>query len=241
MRTTLPWLRRALRELGKELLDAVLPPACPACREPGPGLCERCRRALVVTPPGGCPRCGAPLGPDARCRESHDRVRHLRQVMAPFAFVGSGGVLVRRFKLDGDASAGRLLARAMADTLRERLLPRGRVWLVPVPLHRARLRRRGFDQAAWLAREVGARAGVRVLEGVLQRRRATLPQGDPRVLSRVANVRGAFRLAAAAVVQRRDLVLIDDVFTTGATARACAELLIAAGARSVSLLTACRS
>lgn len=241
MRSKWSFLRRTLRESGRQLLDAVLPPACPLCHLPGPGLCEVCTRRLVRLPADGCPRCGAALSPEGRCLEGHDRLRNLRQVMAPFAFVGSGGALVRRLKFDCDAAAGRLLVRAMADTLRARLVARSRVWLVPVPLHRARLRRRGFDQAMWLARGVGARLGAPVLEAVMERCRATLPQGDPRVLSRAENVRGAFRLRDPSPVARRDLVLIDDVFTTGATARACAVQLLRGGARSVSLLTACRS
>ena len=113
--------------------------------------------------------------------------------------------------------------------------------LAPVPLHRARLRQRGFDQAAWLARRVAARLRLRVAVGALARVRATRPQGDPLVTSRAGNVRGAFAVRRAGAVDGRDVLLVDDVFTTGATARACARLLRAAGAQSVSLLTACRS
>ena len=147
---------------------------------------------------------------------------------------------MRRLKLDGNAAAGRLLARAMADSWRLCEV-QGRPVVVSVPLHRARRRRRGFDQALWLARAVAARLGLRVAPGVLVRRRATRPQGDARVLSRTENVRGAFAVRAPEVVRARSVVLVDDVFTTGSTARACARLLRQAGARSVVLLVACRS
>jgi predicted amidophosphoribosyltransferase len=113
--------------------------------------------------------------------------------------------------------------------------------LVPAPLHAARRRERGFDQAEWLARAVAARLGLDVACGVLARRRATLPQGDPRVTSRSANVEGAFAVVRLRAVAGRSVVLVDDVLTSGATARACAEQLLAAGARDVSVLTACRS
>lgn len=155
-------------------------------------------------------------------------------------FVGTGGRLVRGFKLDGNATAGRLLAREMADAWR--VAGRcARPLLVPVPLHRARLRRRGFDQASWLSRRIAERLRLRVAVGAMARVRATRPQGDPLVRSRAQNVRGAFAVRRRRRVQGRDILLVDDVFTTGATARTCAELLLQAGARSVSLLVACRS
>ena len=159
---------------------------------------------------------------------------------APLRFAGTGGRLVRRFKLDGDAAAGRWLARAMTEWWRIRAGP-GRKLLVPVPLHRARLRRRGFDQAAWLARRIGEKLSFSCEFGALRRIRPTRPQGDAGVLSRVENVRGAFVVRDPRDVVGRDVVLIDDVFTTGATARVCAQQLRVAGARSVCALVACRS
>ncbi len=236
-----PWSRRYLRQLLGAGLDLVLPPVCPACGEAkSDGLCATCRRQLHRRAAPGCARCGAPAVGRARCGARHDELRNVRQLVAPLAFVGAGGALVRRFKLDGDASAGRLLAREMADAWRVwGLAPRPLV--VPVPLHRARLRQRGFDQARWLAARIAARVGLRTALRGMARTRATRPQGDARVLSRAANVRGVFAVREAAALRGRDVLLVDDVFTTGATARACAGLLRAGGARSVSLLVACRS
>lgn len=164
----------------------------------------------------------------------------MRQLVAPLEFAGTGGALVRRFKLDGDARAGARLAREMADAWRA-LGEAPRPLLVAVPLHRARRRRRGFDQADWLASRLAGRLGLRRVPGALRRVRATRPQGDARVRSRAENVRGVFGLRGRARLAGRDVLLIDDVWTTGATARACAELLRGAGASSVSLLVACRS
>ena len=110
-----------------------------------------------------------------------------------------------------------------------------------VPLHRARRRRRGFDQAAWLALGIAKRLGLRAATGVLVRTRAPRPQGDAMVLSRTDNVRGAFAVREPEAIRGRSVLLIDDVFTTGATARTCAKLLKDAGARSVALLVACES
>jgi predicted amidophosphoribosyltransferase len=188
-----PLLRRAARETARALLDLVLPPACPACGAAEASLCQRCRHGLERRPVDGCVRCGEPARSDGRCGGEHRELRHVAALVAPFRFAGTGGALVRAFKLDGNAAAGTLLVRAMADAFRDRRpdLAR-RVVLVPVPLHRARRRRRGFDQAAWLARGVGRRLSLPVCGDVLVRRRLALPQGDPRVLSRTDNVRGVF-------------------------------------------------
>ncbi|MCA8975818.1 MAG: ComF family protein [Planctomycetes bacterium] len=163
-------------------------------------------------------------------------------VEAPLRFAGTGGVLVRRFKLDGDAAAGWLLAGAMqqAWAARDRT-GWSRAYLVSVPLHPTKCRRRGFDQAAWLARRVAQRHRLRLAAGVLRRSRATLAQGDPRTISRERNVEGVFEVVRPGIVEGRRILLVDDVMTSGATLRACARALHGGGAREVAALVACRS
>ena len=116
-----------------------------------------------------------------------------------------------------------------------------RARLVAVPLHRSRLRARGFDQAQWLAAGIGRALCLDAPVAVLARARATLPQGDPRVVSRENNVEGAFAVSRPRAVVGKRVILIDDVITSGATARACAQLLQDAGAIEVALLTACQA
>lgn len=111
--------------------------------------------------------------------------------------------------------------------------------LVPVPLHPRRRRERGFNQAAELAREAAARRGLKV-EELLRRTRYTTTQTRHARRERIENLRGAFALARRAVVAGRHLVLVDDVFTTGATVDECALVLQKAGAASVRVATVAR-
>lgn len=234
---------RLVGELCGSILDALAPPHCPGCGTASTGLCAACGARLEHRFPPLCVRCGERLpGPDRPCTASHESLRGIAWVRTPFRYPGTGGALVRRFKFDADWAAGMVLAGAMGEALRPQLEG---VWrkpiLVPVPLHRDRARERGFNQAAWLGSGVAAVHGLRLVPRQLMRCRATLPQGDPRVLGRAANLEGAFALAGKSRVRGRRVVLVDDVTTSGATARACARVLEDHGAVEVALLAACAS
>jgi ComF family protein len=112
--------------------------------------------------------------------------------------------------------------------------------VVPVPLHPRRLRERGFNQSALLAQALAEGHGLRLVEGALTRREHTPPQTGLSAAQRRANVARAFVVRRRAPVTGRIVVLVDDVVTTGATARACARALVSAGAAEVRLLTAAR-
>lgn len=164
------------------------------------------------------------------------------RVAAPFLYSETGGALVRALKFRRDAGAGLFLGRAMARAARAAGLPLGpQALLVPVPLHPRKLRRRGIHQAFELARAVGARTRTPVCEA-LQRTRETQAQGLVGRGTRSANVAGAFapaRPARRGALLGRMVVLVDDVATSGATARECRRVLREGGAASVDLLAAC--
>ena len=213
-----------LARVAAPAIDYALPPRCPGCGRIVPGataFCLPCWSALgpTVQPEGAVPpgldavaaACG--YGEVARAvvlAFKHGNRPRLARVM--------GGLMARA--LDG------LDVDAAPDAL-----------LVPVPLHRTRLWRRGYNQAALLAREVGGRTGLAHSPDALVRTRATAPQHHGRA-ARAAAVADAFAVPTTRleVVRGRDLVLVDDVLTTGATAGGCARALRKAGARSVRLL-----
>jgi ComF family protein len=149
-------------------------------------------------------------------------------------------VVIHELKFRGRRRVAGRLAEALLEDVTARRLVSGSDVLVPVPLHPRRLRERGFNQAALLAREVGRRTGRRCGEGVLVRRKDTAPQTGLSAAARRRNVEAAFAVRRRGLVASHVVALVDDVFTTGATAYACARVLKEAGAREVRLLSVAR-
>jgi ComF family protein len=145
---------------------------------------------------------------------------------------------IHAFKYEGVAALAVPLARLMAEYWSSH--PMSIDVVVPVPLHRNRLRRRGFNQAAYLARELAKRVDVTVDEDILVRHRSTAAQVDLDAEQRKENVRDAFRSIDRGAVGKR-VLLIDDVCTTGSTLDACAVALRQGGASSVQALTLARA
>jgi len=236
----------AARLVVEPLLAAVFPSRCPACaglvERPLAGpLCDRCWRGLPRHHGASC-RCGVPLpGPRAaacgRCRRG----------LTPFdagaslgPYDGALRSLIHELKYRGRLRVADRLAEVLLTQPNVLALLTPDAVLVPVPLHPRRRRERGFNQAERLARQLAARTGHRVVETALVRRRDTPSQAGLSATNRRRNVMGAFVVRRRGRIAGRPVVLVDDVMTTGATVRACAEALRAAGAIQVRVLTLAR-
>jgi ComF family protein len=229
---------RLAAPVGDALLDLLYPPRCAACGEPAPDgaapFCPTCADAVEPVPPG-CGRCGLP-GPDPVCGACHAAPPAFAAVAAGGLYGGPLADAVRALKYGGRPAVARPLGRWLAA--RVPLPPGARV--VALPLARGRRIARGYDQAARLAAHLARAAGRPLLAGALRRVRETPPQVGRSRAGRVRNVAGAFA-AGPRPVAGLDVVLVDDVVTTGATADAAAAALLAAGARSVTVVALARA
>jgi len=227
--------RILLREvLFGSLLNLLFPPRCVVCGQLDTWLCAPCTAQLSWIRGPVCLRCGAPLDHGelcARCRKSPPRLDAIR---SPLLFEGPLRVAVHRLKYRHAWELAEPLADLLAVYWHAHPLPVDII--VPVPLHPSRLRKRGYNQAALLARAFGARVGLAVDEQALQRVRATASQMRLSAHDRRRNVEGAF-CCSNGRVKGHSVLLIDDVCTTGATLEACADALRSGGAEAVSALT----
>lgn len=237
------WAAGALKRATGALADLIMPPLCLSCHKPltaHDALCPLCWAQIDFISAPVCERLGMPMPFDTGGTvvsaaaladpPEYDRARAVAR------FDGVMRALVHDLKFrdrhDARHLFGRWLAQAGAELLADADL------IVPVPLTRWRLFRRRFNQAAILAQEVSRLTGIAVEPSVLLRTRRTLPQVGLTRAQRGKNVAGAFAVAAgrkAKIVGAR-VVLVDDVITTGATARACARALRRAGATRIDVL-----
>lgn len=216
--------------------DLFFPKSCICCGRGGEYLCQGCASALPRMLPPLCPRCGLPLTVEP-CPACKGRKLDIDSISSPFRFEGHARRAVHLLKYRNMKALSPVLARLMATYFRLSPLPAEAI--VPVPLHRSRLRQRGYNQAELLARGLGVELGLPVVTGWLERPQAGPPQARTAGREeRWHNTSGAFRATQEAVAS--SVILVDDVCTTGATLNACARALKTAGATRVWGLTLAR-
>lgn len=230
-------LPRALKTLGSALLDFVFPPFCSLCRgalRDGERIvCEACWAKVGLLSGPRCPRCGAPSTDRDRCPNCSDKTFRFSGTCVLAPFDEGAQALIHLLKYREKASVGVRFGRMLGEAVKADPRMSGVDLVLPVPLHPSRVRERGYNQSALIARGVGEALGRPVEARALARTRATRTQTELSAAERVQNVSGAFVVRRPERVAGLGLLLVDDVFTTGATLDACAGVLLDAGAVEV--------
>ncbi len=239
---------RALPNPFRGLVSLFYPSFCAACFgavEQGEKLCGSCGDNAPRIRPPFCAKCSQPFAGaitgSFTCANCEDRVLHFDAAVSAYRSRGVVRKLMHDFKYSRQIHLRHLLGRWLAEALLDpRLAGRRFDFIVPVPLHPARKRERGFNQAELLAIEL-RRASDLPLCHALQRTSYTMTQTQFDRSERMENLRGAFRLRRGCDVQDLRMLLVDDVLTTGSTLSECAAVLKKGGALSVHAATAARA
>lgn len=212
-------------------LDLFFPQWCISCGREGDYICDACRKLLPAITPPICPGCGRPQSQAVICRGCSDDPLEIDGIRSPFIFEGVIRQTIHELKYRNLRALAPTLAGLLHEYLGKNPVPVD--VLVPVPLHRKRLRERGYNQSALIAERLGRLRGLPVVTDCLIRHSYTPPQArSAGVSERHRNVADVFTCLDGRL-SGRQVIVVDDVSTSGATLNACAGALKAAGAATV--------
>lgn len=219
-------------------IDSFFPQRCVGCGRVGSFLCPDCRRNLPKLLPPLCPKCGKPQASGIVCSSCRQSQTQIDGIRSPFRFDEAIRQAIHELKYHNLKAISPCLAELLADYLQSNPLPGEAI--IPVPLHPRRLKERGYNQSSLLAGELGKLTNLLVIEDCLIRIKEARPQVKASdVEERRRNVAHAF-VCRNGGVSGKQIILIDDVCTSGATLESCAAALKSKGATSVWGLTLAR-
>ncbi len=237
-----------LKEEVLGFITLLFPPLCPLCRNHNldsfqPGLCDSCLAELKPLSSPFCTICSLPFegppGSDHLCESCLKNPPPFSGVTAYGIYTGLLREAIHQFKYEEAFYLHRPLGRLLAEAVAKRLSPEPFDFIVPVPLHLNKLRERTFNQSLLLARTLAKTLQLPIEAQGLERTRPTLSQQGLKSEERKRNLKGAFSLNTE--VKNRRILLVDDVLTTGTTARECSRILRKGGAREVHVAVLARA
>lgn len=239
----------SITELLNDVCDIIFPPQCLGCEEVinqsrRHFFCPDCFEKINFINNNFCPICGLPflVSPAGNhiCGSCLENKPGYSQARAVAGFETVIMDAIHKFKYGRNISTGYALASLMADFSFPDFDISDCSLLIPVPLHIKRLRERGFNQSLILANQISKKFKIPVDFSVLKRCKFTLTQTGLNKAEREKNIKGAFIVADSKKISGKKIILIDDVFTTGATINECSKILLKAGAQKINVLTLSR-
>ncbi|MDO8786277.1 MAG: ComF family protein [Syntrophales bacterium] len=239
-----------MRSILKGLTDVIFPPSCVTCGvvlKPDKNLpfCPICFSRINFIRPPLCTRCGIPFNGheagDHLCGDCLTSEVYFSVARAVGRYENTILDAIHCFKYRGKIAVGEILGRLMADFARQALDIKDYSLIMPAPLHPKRLRERGFNQSVILAQTVSKRFSIVLDFMTLKRHIHTKPQVSLGKKERELNVRGAFEVSDKEKIRGKNIILVDDVYTTGSTVKECARVLTEGKAAKVAVLTFARA
>lgn len=233
-----------MKKILRSFFNFLLPTTCPICHQQieGAGLCPKCFSALEFIGNQKCSVCGRPLDAIVPgmtvCGNCLKTPPYFRQAEAVFKYDATFKRLILPFKHGDHIELTHLFVKWLEQNSPS-LIQRNDI-LIPVPLHWTRLLKRKYNQSALLAHELAIKYEKVYDPLTLKRIKATGSQGHLSQKERQKNIKNAFQVKNPNKIKDKSILLIDDVFTTGATVNECAKVLLKAGAKSVDILTLAR-
>jgi ComF family protein len=231
--------------LRSTLFQFFLPPQCPCCEkfleEGQQGFCPNCLLKIRWIEPPFCSICGIPFiskevenHPCGAC-ETHGKYFTMARALG--IYEGSLQEAIHRWKYEGKTHLTLFFAEWMAEGVKDYWGYDSIDLLIPVPLHPQRLRERGFNQALLLVKEISRRTGIPYQKTILRKKKPTLPQVNLSGAEREKGLKGAFQVIGKKDLDGKSVLLIDDVYTTGATVNECSKVLLGGGVKRIDVLT----
>lgn len=232
--------RKDFMKIKEGLSNIVFPPRCPVCDEViyvGKDTCEDCRKKVICIGEPSCKKCGKPLEDQRReyCTDCMRKKHYFSQGKAVFVYQGEIRQSMYRFKYSNKREYAGFYAkeavRIYGDWIRRKQIGA----IVPVPMYRWKEKGRGYNQAAVFALALGEKMNLPVEKRMVKRIRNTTPQKELNDVERKINLKKAFQLVPN-IVKYRKILIVDDIYTTGSTIDAVAEVLLQAGVDEIYFL-----
>lgn len=229
--------KKKMENVAKYVLDFVYPPHCPGCDQllkPGQMICDICDENIRRVAEPVCKRCGKPLENERQeyCIDCIRKEHRYRQGKAVFRYEGNIKQSMYRFKYAGKREYARFYAQEAVRLYNNWIKERQIEVIIPIPMYSKKKRQRGYNQAEIFAKALGKELEIPVETGAVKRIKNTVPQKQLNDKERKQNLKNAFQLAPN-IVNYKQILVVDDIYTTGSTMDAVAEILSSVGEKNI--------